>query len=48
MMFQTFKTFVHLRYTNEDIFDVIRELCDPALDSKGTTTFKAQKRSKDI
>ncbi len=29
MSFQTHKTFVHLRNTNEDIFDEIRELSDP-------------------
>ncbi len=29
MLFQTRKTFVHLRHTNEDIFDEIRELSDP-------------------
>ncbi len=30
MSFQTRKTFVHLQNTNEDIFDEIRELSDPA------------------
>ncbi len=29
MLFQTFKTFVHLQNTNGDIFDEIRELSDP-------------------
>ncbi len=29
MLFQTHKTFIHLRYINEDIFDEIRELSDP-------------------
>ncbi len=30
MLFQTRKTFVHLQNTNEDIFEEIRELSDPA------------------
>ncbi len=30
MLFQTHKTFVHIRNTNEDIFDEIRGLSDPA------------------
>ncbi len=30
MSFQTRKTFIHLRTTNEDIFDEILELSDPA------------------
>ncbi len=30
MSFQTRKTFVHLQNTNEDIFDEIKELSDPA------------------
>ncbi len=30
MLFQTRKTFIHLRNTNEDIFDEIQELSDPA------------------
>ncbi len=48
MSFQTHKTFVHLQNTNEDIFDEIRELSDPPIDSNATTVFKAQKRWKDI
>ncbi len=48
MSFQTRKTFVHLRNTNKNIFDEIRELSDPPIDSKGTITIKVQKRSKDI
>ncbi len=48
MSFQICKTFVHLRNTNEDIFDEIRELSDPPIDSLGTTTVKAQKGSKNI
>ncbi len=44
MLFQTFKTFVHLWNTNEDIFDEIQELSDPPyIDSNTTDTFKAQK-----
>ncbi len=43
MLFQTRKTFVHLPNTNEDIFDEIRELSDPAIDSNATDTFKARK-----
>ncbi len=34
MLFQTRKTFVHLRNTNEDIFDEFRELSDPPIDIK--------------
>ncbi len=30
MSFQTRKTFVHLKNANEDIFDEIREISDPA------------------
>ncbi len=30
LSFQIHKTFVHFRNTNEDIFDEIRELSDPA------------------
>ncbi len=48
MSFQTCKTFVHLRNTNEDIFDEFRELSDPPIDSKDPYTIKVQKRSKDI
>ncbi len=36
MSFQTCKTFVHLRNTNEDIFDEIGEPYDPPIDSKAT------------
>ncbi len=48
MSFQTRKTSVHLRNTNEDIFDGIWELSDPPIDSDGITRIKVQKRSKDI
>ncbi len=48
MSFQTRKTFDHLRNTNWDIFDEIREISDPPIDSKGTTMVKAKKHSKDI
>ncbi len=48
MSFQTRKTFVHLRNTNEDIFDTFRELSEPPIDSKDPYTIKAQKRSKEI
>ncbi len=49
MLFQTFKTFVHLWNTNEDIFNEIQKLSDPPyIDSNTTDTFKAQKGSKDI
>ncbi len=51
MSFQMRKSFVHLQNTNLDIllryFDEIWELSDPA-DIHGTTTFKAQKCTKDI
>ncbi len=48
MSFQTRNTFVHLWNTNEDMFDEIRELSDPPIDSKATDTFEAQKDSKEI
>jgi len=48
MSFQTLKTFVHLQNTNEDLFDEIRDLSDPSIDSNAITTFKAEKVSKDI
>ncbi len=48
MSFQTRKPVVHLRNTNEDIFDEFREHSDPPIDSKGTTMIKVQKHSKDI
>ncbi len=41
-------TFVHLRNTNEDIFDASRELSDPPIDSKDPNTIKVQKHSKEI
>ncbi len=39
---------LHLRNTNEDIFDAFRELSDPPIDSKDPNTIKAQKHSKEI
>ncbi len=45
---QTRKTSVHLKNTNEDIFDEIPDLSDPSVDSKGPTTINVQKRGKDI
>ncbi len=48
MSFQTCKTFVHLQNTNEDVLDLIQELSDPPIDSKGPYTFKAQKSTKNI
>ncbi len=48
MSFQTCKTFIYLQNTNYDIFDEFWELSDPPIDSKGPTTIKAQKRSKEI
>ncbi len=48
MSFQTGKTFVNLRNTNEDIFDEFWVLSDPPLDNNDTTTIKVQKRCKDI
>ncbi len=39
-MFQTCKTFVKLRKTNEDVFDEFRELSDPPIDSKDPNTIK--------
>ncbi len=48
MSFQTCKTFVHLHNTNYNIFDEIRELPDPPIDSNVINTIKVQKRSKDI
>ncbi len=47
MSFQICKTFVHLRSTNEDIFDAFRELSGPPID-KDPYMIKALKRSKDI
>ncbi len=40
--------FVHLRNTNEDIFDAFWELSDPPIDSKDLYTINVQKRSKEI
>ncbi len=48
MLLQTCETFVHLRNTNEDSLDEIRELSDPPIDSKGHETFKVQKGTKNI
>ncbi len=45
MLFQTCKTFVHLRNTNSNIFDEIRELSDPPIDNKDPNMNKVQKRS---
>ncbi len=46
--FQTRKTSVHLQNTNQDIFDGIWQLSDPPIDSKGPSTTKVQKLSKEI
>jgi len=48
MLFQTHKTFVHHRNTNEDIFDEIWKVSEPAIGSNVIATFMAQKASKDI
>ncbi len=48
MSFQTRKTSVHLQNTNQDIFDGIWQLSDPTIDSKGPSTTKVQKLSKEI
>ncbi len=48
MSFQTCKTLIYLRNTNDNIFDEFWGLSEPPIDSKGTTTIKAQKRSKEI
>ncbi len=48
MSFQTRKTFVHLQNTNEDIFDAIRELSGPPIESKDPYKINAQKRIKEI
>jgi len=47
MSFHTRKTFVHLRNTNEDIFDEIQELSVNSIDSNLINTCKAQKGRKD-
>ncbi len=47
MLFQTCKTSLHLRNTNEDIFDAFREL-SVLPDSKDPYMIEAQKRSKEI
>ncbi len=39
MSFQTHKTFVQLRNTNYAIFDEIRALSDPPIDSNATAMF---------
>ncbi len=44
MSFQICKTFVHLRNTNQDIFDEFWDLSDPPIHSKDPYTIKAQKR----
>ncbi len=38
MSFQTRKSFVHLRNTNEDIFDAFWQLSDPPIDSNVINT----------
>ncbi len=48
MSFQTRKTSVHLRNTNDDIFDAFWELSDPPIDRNGINTMIVQKRSKEI
>ena len=48
MSFQTCKTFIHLQNTNEDIFDEIWDVSEPAIDRNVFATFKAQKGSKNI
>ncbi len=48
MLFQTRKTFVHLRNTNEDVFDEIRELSDPPETATQLKCSQVQKRSKYI
>ncbi len=48
MLFQTRKTFVRLRNTNEDICDAFWELSDLHIDSKVIKTINVQKRSKEI
>ncbi len=48
MSFQTRKTFVHFGTQIKMFFYEIQELSDPVKDSNATTTFKAQKGSKDI
>ncbi len=41
-------TIVHPWDTNYDIFDALRELSDPSIDSKDPYTIKARKRSKEM
>ncbi len=48
MSFQIRKTFVHVRNTNEDIFDAFWELSDPPIDSKDPNTIKVHKCSIEI
>ncbi len=48
MSFQTCKTFIHLRNTNEDIFDEIRELSGSVEAAMPLKCSQTQKRSKDI
>ncbi len=48
MLFQTRKTFVRLRNTNEDICDAFWELSDLHIDSKVIKTINVQKHSKEI
>ncbi len=48
MLFQTRKTFVRLRNTNEDICDAFWELSDLHIDSNGIKTINVQKGSKEI
>ncbi len=48
MSFQTHKTLVNLRNTNNDIFNEIRELSDPAYTTMQLKCSQTQKRNKDI
>ncbi len=48
MLFQTRKTSVHLRNTNEDIFDGILRALRPYIDNTGPYKIKVQKHSKEI
>ncbi len=48
MLFQTRKTFIHFQNSNENIFDVIRELSDPAQTAMQLKCSQTQKCSKDI
>ncbi len=48
MLFQTYKSFVHLRNTIWDDLDKSQEACDCPIDCQVTLTIKAQKRINDI